>query len=206
MLSQMHGNVVHPNPTRTLLRRSRPIRCKATAATPAAAATAIKQAAAGQQFGASSTELQKQTLLELVAELKAQQPAAQTAPTEGPLDGCWQLLWTSEASVHGIVRGLVPVTHIQQDIDLRGAARVANTIGFGWLGRLQASGPLTVLNSSRIFYSFDQLRLGLLGWELPLPVVFKGGGWTDCVLLLDDNNLRVMENSRRDTLVLQRVV
>jgi hypothetical protein len=60
--------------------------------------------------------------------------------------------------------------------------------------------------AARIFYSFDQLRLGLLGLQLPLPVFFKGGGWTDCVLLLDDDILRVMENSRRDTLVLERVV
>lgn len=58
----------------------------------------------------------------------------------------------------------------------------------------------------RIYYSFDQLRLRLLGLQLPLPVVFKGGGWTDCVLLLDDDKLRVMENSRRDTLVLERVL
>lgn len=55
----------------------------------------------------------------------------------------------------------------------------------------------------RIYYSFDKLQLRVLGLQLPLPVFFKGGGWTDCVLLLDDN-LRVMENSRRDTLVLQR--
>ena len=33
--------------------------------------------------------------------------------------GDWQLLWTSEASVHGIVRGLVPVTDITQCIDLK---------------------------------------------------------------------------------------
>lgn len=59
----------------------------------------------------------------------------------------------------------------------------------------------------RIFYSFDQLRLSVAGLQLPLPVFFKGGGWTDCVLLLLDAEgggglLRVMENSRRDTLVL----
>lgn len=33
--------------------------------------------------------------------------------------GDWQLLWTSEASVHGIVRGLVPVADITQCIDLK---------------------------------------------------------------------------------------
>lgn len=57
----------------------------------------------------------------------------------------------------------------------------------------------------RIYYSFDTLLLRLLQLQLPLPVFFKGGGWTDCVLLLDDGDttLRVMENSRGDTLVLQ---
>jgi hypothetical protein len=56
----------------------------------------------------------------------------------------------------------------------------------------------------RIYYSFDRLQISVLGLNLPLPVFFKGGGWTDCVLLLDGAALRVMENSRRDTLVLQR--
>lgn len=62
----------------------------------------------------------------------------------------------------------------------------------------------------RIYYSFDRLQLKVLGLLLQLPVLFKGGGWTDCVLLLDAGDgsrqqLRVMENSRRDTLVLQRI-
>jgi hypothetical protein len=38
------------------------------------------------------------------------------------LTGSWQLLWTSEASVHGLVRGQLlgaPVTDIFQDIDLQ---------------------------------------------------------------------------------------
>lgn len=56
----------------------------------------------------------------------------------------------------------------------------------------------------RIYYSFDSLAVKILQLHLPLPVFFKGGGWTDCVLLLDEGSLRVMENSRRDTLVLQR--
>jgi hypothetical protein len=55
----------------------------------------------------------------------------------------------------------------------------------------------------RIYYSFDKLLLRLLGLHLSLPLFIKGGGWTDCVALQQD--VRVMENSRRDTLVLQRV-
>jgi hypothetical protein len=66
--------------------------------------------------------------------------------------------------------------------------------------------PLPHMHACRIYYSFDQLRLRVLQLWLPLPVVFKGGGWTDCVLLLADGDadVRVMENSRGDTLVLQR--
>ena len=33
--------------------------------------------------------------------------------------GSWRLLWTSEASVHGIVKGPIPVTDIQQHIELQ---------------------------------------------------------------------------------------
>ncbi len=58
----------------------------------------------------------------------------------------------------------------------------------------------------RIYYSFDSLVVKILQLKVPLPVFFKGGGWTDCVLLLDDGNIRVMENSRRDTLLLRRCV
>lgn len=46
---------------------------------------------------------------------------AATAPTEGPLGGQWQLLWTTEASVHKLVKGQllgIPVRNIQQEIDL----------------------------------------------------------------------------------------
>jgi hypothetical protein len=56
----------------------------------------------------------------------------------------------------------------------------------------------------RIYYSFDSLAVTILQLHVPLPVFFKGGGWTDCVLLLDGGSLRVMDNSRRDTLLLQR--
>lgn len=40
----------------------------------------------------------------------------------GVVAGDWQLLWTSEASVHSIVRGQLlgaPVTDIQQQVDLQ---------------------------------------------------------------------------------------
>jgi hypothetical protein len=55
----------------------------------------------------------------------------------------------------------------------------------------------------RIYYSFDKLLLGLPGLQLSLPLFIKGGGWTDCVA--EQQDVRVMENSRRDTLVLQRL-
>lgn len=55
----------------------------------------------------------------------------------------------------------------------------------------------------RIYYSFDKLLLGLLGLKIVLPLFIKGGGWTDCVVVQQD--VRVMVNSRRDTLVLQRM-
>jgi hypothetical protein len=57
----------------------------------------------------------------------------------------------------------------------------------------------------RLYYSFDELMLvlRLVGLHLPLPLIFKGGGWTDCVLTID--GIRVMKNSRNDTLILQRL-
>ncbi|WIA11532.1 hypothetical protein OEZ85_011643 [Tetradesmus obliquus] len=166
----------------------------------------------GQKFGAASTEQQRSQVLQLAQQLKQEQAAAPDSssssssdgPTAGALSGSWRLLWTTEASVHALVKGQllgIGVRDIQQHIDLPGK-RVTNTIAFALLGlQLQASGPLTVLNSTRIYYSFDKLLLRLLGLQLSLPLFIKGGGWTDCVAL--QQGIRVMENSRRDTLVLQ---
>lgn len=47
--------------------------------------------------------------------------------------------------------------------------------------------------------------LGLLGLQLALPLFVKGGGWTDCMYISGDQNMRVMKNSRRDTLILARI-
>lgn len=57
----------------------------------------------------------------------------------------------------------------------------------------------------RIAYTFDSLALRLGPGSLPLPLLFKGGGWTEVVALLNAGTVRTMRNSRRDTLVLQRV-
>lgn len=54
-----------------------------------------------------------------------------------------------------------------------------------------------------ISYKFDRFELSLLGLA-PLPLPAIGGGWTDCVLLDEQRGLRVMQNSRGDTLILQR--
>jgi hypothetical protein len=66
-----------------------------------------------------------------VQQLKQEQTAApgssssseaqQLTPTAGPLSGSWRLLWTTEASVHSLVKGQllgIGVNDIQQSIDL----------------------------------------------------------------------------------------
>lgn len=53
----------------------------------------------------------------------------------------------------------------------------------------------------RIQYKFDKLTISIGGLQLTLPPV--GGGWTEAVFC--DDELRVMQNSRGDTLVLQRL-
>jgi hypothetical protein len=67
---------------------------------------------------------------------------------------------------------------------------------------------LLLLLPPEFLYSFDQLSHTSRAAQVAAAPAcfFQGGGWTDCVLLLDDDSLRVMENSRRDTLVLERVV
>lgn len=103
-----------PAPARSLCccRRS----ARPPAATAAASSASIRQlldAADGQRWGATATPQQRQQVLGLVAELKAAASAAaaagdsssSSAPTAGPLDGDWQLVWTTEASVHQLAGG-----------------------------------------------------------------------------------------------------
>lgn len=47
--------------------------------------------------------------------------------------------------------------------------------------------------------------LGLLGIQLKLPLFIKGGGWTDCVYSDERTDVRIMKNSRQDTLILSRL-
>jgi hypothetical protein len=53
----------------------------------------------------------------------------------------------------------------------------------------------------RIRYKFDQLTVHVGGLQLALPPV--GGGWTEAAFL--EGGLRVMQNSRGDTLILERL-
>ncbi|KAG2438002.1 hypothetical protein HXX76_005616 [Chlamydomonas incerta] len=87
------------------------------------------------------------------------------------LDGSWRLVYTTEKSVHAIVRGL-PVCFVGQRIAI-GSSRVTNLIDFsvgkvaqsgeGGFG-LRASAPLTVTGPNRIEYRFDSFKL-LLPWR-----------------------------------------
>lgn len=145
------------------------------------------------------------------------------------LGGTWRLVYTTEGDVHKLAAGLplglsslIKVQDIWQDIyfteetgkgstgSIEGSedsgasdGRVTNTIEFAapFALRLQAGGPMTVESERRIRYKFDfaALTVGLLILRFP-P---RGGGWTEACYV--DEGLRVMRNSRGDTLVLQRV-
>ena len=55
----------------------------------------------------------------------------------------------------------------------------------------------------RVSYRFDRLTLQVWGRSLQLALAF-GGVWSECVCLDEQRGVRVMQNSRGDTLVLQR--
>eukprot|EP00199_Chlamydomonas_sp_CCMP681_P005443 CAMPEP_0119113856 /NCGR_PEP_ID=MMETSP1180-20130426/45387_1 /TAXON_ID=3052 ORGANISM="Chlamydomonas cf sp, Strain CCMP681" /NCGR_SAMPLE_ID=MMETSP1180 /ASSEMBLY_ACC=CAM_ASM_000741 /LENGTH=234 /DNA_ID=CAMNT_0007102121 /DNA_START=67 /DNA_END=771 /DNA_ORIENTATION=- len=135
--------------------------------------------------------------LQLVEELNQPPSAAEK------LDGLWQLVYTTEASVHQLVRWAGPGLFVTQNIDVKSAERVTNDIEFSkWL-KIQATAPLTVDSKARISYVFDALFLQILGVRLQIPFV-RGGGWTEAVYC--SNAVRVMRNSQKDTLVFVRVM
>ena len=129
----------------------------------------------------------------------------------GDLAGTWDLEWTTEADVHAISRWL-PVSRIQQRIKKEGGAlglgEVCNLMGLSLPGglpaRLEAVADVQESSSTRLAYSFRSFAL-VLGKRdgsarVPLPVM--GAGWTEATYL--DADLRVMQNSRGDTLILTR--
>jgi len=132
-------------------------------------------------------------------------------PRSGGLGGAWNLEWTSETDVHAIVRSL-PVRGIQQDIEVRGGAqdlgqvtnRILLSLPGGIPARLEAVADVQEASPRRLAYAFRSFAVVLGGGDgfirLPLPVM--GSGWTKATFL--DADLRVMQNSRGDTLVLTR--
>ncbi|KXZ50999.1 hypothetical protein GPECTOR_14g240 [Gonium pectorale] len=153
------------------------------------AKTRLLQLVSGTSFGARASAEQVQQIGALVDSLAEASGSAEAAGSGAgsksdaeALDGSWRLLYTSEESVHGIVRSL-PVARIGQRIDLR-LGRVTNAIDFGWPPAdsareparsasaggfgLRAGAPLRVSGANRIQYRFDSFKL-LLPWSLPAP-------------------------------------
>jgi hypothetical protein len=83
--------------------------------------------------------------MQVVADLKAVNPKA-SAPIS-KLNGTWQLIYTSEKSVHGLVK-LLPVQGITQTIDITDQ-RVTNRIQLAASSALQASAPMQAVSNSR---------------------------------------------------------
>ncbi|KAL6757814.1 hypothetical protein V8C86DRAFT_1612317 [Haematococcus lacustris] len=174
---------------------------------------------AGSRWG--STDYDRPLLAALQAALPPQPAAVPSQPTGQPshpastlsqpfgkpdlssaaLGGQWELVYTTEASVHAIVRRL-PVAGIQQQVDLQ-SMRVTNRILFSWppSSSLSASAPCSLPQPMRLRYKFDTLELQLWGRSLRVPFVV-GGGWTQAHYC--SPTMRVMNNSLGDTLVFVR--
>mmetsp|Transcript_18575 Transcript_18575/g.47026 ORF Transcript_18575/g.47026 Transcript_18575/m.47026 type:complete len:218 (+) Transcript_18575:72-725(+) len=158
----------------------------------------LNQSSQGTRYGAAASAQDQEHVLQVVDELKGLNPKA-SAPVS-KLDGTWQLLYTTEKSVHGLVK-VLPVQNITQTIDINDQ-RVTNRIQLAANSALQASAPMRAVNNSRIEYAFDTLTLTLFGLNLDLSSIVRGGGWTEAVFCSQD--MRVMENSQGDTLVFEK--
>jgi len=119
------------------------------------------------------------------------------------LNGDWELLFTTESSVHALVKGLffgLGVQTIRQIVDLR-SLRVSNRIEFESFGfAIQARAPAKIVGRNKISYAFDEVVIEIPHFmRFSLPFYPKGSGWTEAIYA--DKGLRVMRNSLGDTLL-----
>ncbi|KAG1660646.1 hypothetical protein FOA52_008006 [Chlamydomonas sp. UWO 241] len=177
-------------------------------------ASAFRELAAlvdGSEFGTRTSKDLAQQVEECVDGLALLQ-ARGTTP--GPssctgLAGTWRLLYTSEASVQSIVRGL-PVQVVLQTVELSADGRagtVTNRMEFSVLGAaIESAGPVEPAPDAprRLVYTADsRLAFEALGGRLQLSMGPPTRGlWSGAVYL--ERACRVMRNSRGDTIVLER--
>eukprot|EP00667_Euglena_gracilis_P016963 EG_transcript_17798 len=156
----------------------------------------LLRAIEGTNRGAGASVAQATKVDELAAALELFNPTA--APTRGPLSQNYELLYTTEQSLHPFLRRLVlglPVVDVGQRVSLE-EGRVFNRIELPAGTAVRAEGPLKVTSPTRISYRFDRATAVVFG--LPIPVPLKAGGWSETRYL--DADLRVVRNSRGDSL------
>ncbi|PNW70294.1 hypothetical protein CHLRE_17g713800v5 [Chlamydomonas reinhardtii] len=139
-------------------------------ATSSARKQKLLELTSGTSYGATSDSETAQQIERLVDELSggSGSSSGKGVAAATALDGSWRLVYTTEKSVHAIVRGL-PVCFVGQRVSTV-SSRVTNMIDFlrsesgeGSFG-LRASAPLTVTGPNRIEYRFDGFKL-LLPWR-----------------------------------------
>jgi hypothetical protein len=172
----------------------------------------------GQRWGVNLSAVHVEKAKKLVAELQALnddvgQRTLRSSATSGEslgtvdaswmLNGDWELLFTTESSVHALVKGLffgLGVQTIRQIVDLR-SLRVSNRIEFESFGfAIQARAPAKIVGRNKISYAFDEVIIEIPHFmRFSLPFYPKGSGWTEAIYA--DKGLRVMRNSLGDTLL-----
>ncbi|KAI8475856.1 MAG: plastid lipid associated protein [Monoraphidium minutum] len=170
-----------------------------------ASATQVQQlldAIGSTERGVATSEAAKAKIMAAVEELK-HAGSGTTTTSAAALSATWKLLWTTEKESLWIIKnaGLfrTKAGDVFQVIDVD-AGRLQNVVTFPPQGAFIVDSSIKVEGPQRTTFKFGSAKLKLPSRDLGLPPF--GQGWFDTVYV--DDNIRVAQDIRGDTLVVAR--
>ena len=190
--------------------------------------TTLLEAVAGKNRGILATAVDKQDILDAIAQLEAQNPTPRPTEAADMLDGIWRLLYTTSTGLLGFDRlPLFKPGQIYQCIRAKEAIlyNIAEVYGLPFLeGLVSVSARFTPVSERRVEVMFERSIIGLqrlIGYSSPAGFLSKieagekfqpldwrinrgdQQGWLDITYL--DADLRIGRGNEGSLFVLSKV-
>lgn len=153
--------------------------------------------------GVATSADAKSAILDAVQELKASSGDTPKVTTGKELSATWKLIWTTEQETLFILEkaGLfgTKAGEVYQVIDVD-ELTLQNVITFPPDGAFLVNSGISIAGDKRVDFKFNEAALKVNGNKIPFPPF--GQGWFDTVYM--DEDIRVAEDVRGDTLIVQR--